>query len=37
MLTQWSPALDRIASPELLGGVVVYHISDDSPSCLGAS
>jgi hypothetical protein len=33
----WTGALDRIATPHPLGGVIVYHISDGSPSCPGAS
>ena len=36
-LTLWSGALNRVASPDPIGGVVVYHISDGSPSCLGAT
>ena len=36
MINEWSGALDRIATPEPLGGVVVYHVADGSPSCLGA-
>jgi hypothetical protein len=35
MMSQWSAALDQLAKPQQLGGVVVYHISDNSPSCLG--
>ena len=34
---EWSGALDRIATPVPLGGVVVYHVADGSPSCLGAA
>jgi hypothetical protein len=37
MASQWSGALDRLATPQRLGGVVLYHISDGSPSCLGAA
>jgi hypothetical protein len=37
MMNEWAGALDRLATPQLLGGVVVYHISDGSPSCLGAT
>ncbi len=33
----WAGALDRIATPEQFGGVVIYHISDGAPSCLGAN
>jgi hypothetical protein len=37
MINEWSGALDRIATPVPLGGVVVYHVADGSPSCLGAA
>jgi hypothetical protein len=33
----WIDALDKLAPGQLMGGVYVYHISDGSPSCLGAS
>jgi hypothetical protein len=28
-------ALDRLATPQTVGGVVVYHFSRTPPSCLG--
>ena len=37
MINEWAGALDRLATPQLLGGVVVYHVADGSPSCLGAA
>jgi hypothetical protein len=33
----WLDALERIAPGQLMGGVYVFHISDGSPSCLGAT
>jgi len=33
--SRWGAALDRIAVPHRLGGVIVYHISDGSPRCTG--
>jgi hypothetical protein len=31
----FSGALDRLATPQTVGGVVVYHFSSTPPSCLG--
>ncbi len=32
----WEGALDRIAAPQRVGGVILYRISDRSPVCPGA-
>jgi len=34
--SRWDGALNRIATPHRLGGVILYHISDGSPSCAGS-
>jgi hypothetical protein len=32
---RWSGALDRIASPHIVGGVYLYQLGANPPSCVG--
>jgi hypothetical protein len=32
----WAGALDRIAAPQPLGGVILYQVAGGAPSCAGA-
>ena len=29
----WIPALDRIARPEAVGGILLYRVAADAPAC----
>jgi hypothetical protein len=31
----WTGALDQLAAPHVVGGVYLYHLTAQPPSCLG--